>query len=196
MGTSTRSTSKPAVASATTSSRAPLRSGSVRVVPSHGRGRLAEQVLELAPGDPVGVDALEGDAGQSARLGLGDGAPVGLVEEVRLQREVHGAAGHVEGQLLWLEVVLEEGHREGQGDPAAETVARGRQPAVHGRAGQRSPAAVEPGHPEQAQDGPLLADRRRRPRARRSTRRPASRRARPVGRGRRTGVAGSVTLAG
>ena len=52
--------------------------------------RLAQQVLELTTGDPVGIDPLHGQAGQARGLCLGDGAAVRLTQEFRLEREVHG----------------------------------------------------------------------------------------------------------
>ena len=68
----------------------------------------------------------------------------------------------VERELLRVEVVLEQRHRERQRDPRPEAPRRRRLPAVDGRAGERSTVRIEPGDAEQAQDGPFLPDRRRR----------------------------------
>ena len=78
-------------------------------------------------------------------------------------------------QLLRLEVVLEEGHRERQGDAGTEAARIDGQPAVDDRAGQRPAAGVDTGHAEQPQDRPLLPDRGATPGAARA---PSRRRAR------------------
>ena len=128
--------------------------------------RLAEQRDELAASDPVGVDTIEGQRDEARRLGLGHRSPIRLAEQLGLQGEVDGAGCHVEGQLLRLDVVLEQGHRERQGDPATGRAGRTGRPAIDRRAGQRSAGAVEPRDPEQAQDRALLPERRGRPGAR------------------------------
>src|SRR6185312_15399391 len=72
-------------------------------------GRLPEEVYQFAPGDAVGVDALDGSVDHPARLFHGDLAAIRLTEELRLQREVDRARRDVEGQLLRIEVVLTHG---------------------------------------------------------------------------------------
>ncbi len=134
--------------------------------PEPGPRRLAEHVDRLAPDRPLGVDPFDREPGQPRRLDLRDRPPVALAQELGLEREVDRARRDVERQLLRLEVVFEQGHGERQGDPGRERARVAGQPAVDRRAGQRPPAGGEPGHPEQAQDRPLLADRRRRPRSR------------------------------
>ena len=118
---------------------------------------LAEQVQELAPRDPVRVHPLDGRAGQARRLGLGDGASIGFPEQLGLEGEVDRAGGDVHGELLWLQVVFEQRHREGQGHAAPETVVGTRQPAVDRPAGEWPAGAVQPVHPEQAQQRTLLS---------------------------------------
>jgi hypothetical protein len=80
------------------------------------------------------------------------------VQQVRLEREVDRARRDVERELLGIEVVFGHRHRERQGDAATETVARARQPAVDGSAGERPPGAVETRHAEQPEQRPLLAE--------------------------------------
>ena len=99
--------------------------------------RLAEQVEELAAGDPVAVHALDGGAGEAAGLGLGDRAAVGFAQQLGLEGQVDRSGGDVHRQLLRFQVVFEQRHRERQGDAAPEAVEGARQPAVDGRARQR-----------------------------------------------------------
>ena len=87
--------------------------------------RLTQQVLEFTPSDPIGVDPLQRSADQPRRLRLRHSPTVRLAQEFRLQGEVHGAAGHIQRQLLRLKVVFEEGHGERQRDAAAQPVTRG-----------------------------------------------------------------------
>ena len=123
--------------------------------------RLAEEVEELAPGGPIGVDAVDRDVDQPARLGHRDLAAVGLTQELRLEREVDGAGRHIERELLRFEVVLGQRHRERQRDPTAEAVMSAGQPAIDGGAGERSTRAVETGHAEEPQQRALLTERGR-----------------------------------
>ena len=123
--------------------------------------RLAEQVEQLAPGDPVGVDALDRDADQPLGLGDRDLAAIRLAQQLRLEGQVDRAGGDVERQLLGVEVVFGQRHRERQGDAAAEPVPGAGQPAVDRRAGQRPPRPIEPADAEQAQQRSLLAERGR-----------------------------------
>ena len=120
--------------------------------------RLAEHPDGLAPHRPLGVDPLDGGARQALRLGLGDDAPVGLAEQLALEREVDRPRRDVQRELLRLEVVFEQRHRERQGDPVPERARVAGQPAVDRRPGQRPSGGIEPAHPEQAQDRPFLAD--------------------------------------
>ena len=126
-------------------------------------GRLAEDVDRLATHGPLRVDPLDGRGGQASGLDLGDGAPVGLAQQLGLERQVDRARGDVERELLRLEVVLEQGHRERQGDARPEAVRVAGQPAIDRGTGQRPARRIEPADPEQAEDRPLLADRRRGP---------------------------------
>ena len=146
---------------------------------------LAEQVQELAASDAVAVHALDRGAGQAGRLGLGDRAAIGFAQQLGLEGEVDGART----RRPW---------------PAAAAPGRTRA-APSRRAGRRrrrdrrgrSRASGRPPHPPAAgPSGPGRSPRtgaaahapapgssrhgRGRPR-----RRPASRRARPVGRSRR-----------
>ena len=126
-------------------------------------GRLAEDVDRLATHGPLRVDPLDGGGRQAPGLDLGHGAPVGLAQQLRLEREVDRPRGDVQRELLRLEVVLEQGHRERQRDARPEAVRVAGQPAIDGGTGQRPARRIEPADPEQAQDRPLLADRRRGP---------------------------------
>ena len=146
-----------------TSSSAPSSSVSVIVDPDPRARRVAEQPGQLLPGDAVAVDPVERLARQPPRLGLGHRAPVRLAQELRLEREVDRARGDVERELLRVEVVLEQAHRERQRDPGAEALARPAHPAVDDGAGERPAVAVETGDAEEPQDRPLLAERRRGP---------------------------------
>ena len=71
-------------------------------------------------------------------LDLCDPAAIRLAEQLPLEPEVDRAGRDVEGQLLRLEVVLEQGHRKGQRDPGAETAGIAGEPAIDRRPGQRS----------------------------------------------------------
>ena len=62
--------------------------------------RLAEQVEQLAPGGPVGVDAVDRDVDQPAGLGHRDLAAVGLAQELRFEGKVDRAGRHIERELL------------------------------------------------------------------------------------------------
>ena len=123
----------------------------MRVVPSHGRGASPSSVLQLAAG--VRSASIRSMASPASRVASASAtrAAVGLAQELGLEREVDGAGRDVQGQLLRLEVVLEQGHRERQGDPAAEAVA-GRAAASDRR--RRRPAAGPSGR------APLTPNRR------------------------------------
>jgi hypothetical protein len=122
---------------------------------------LAEHVDRLATDGALRIDPLDRQPCQPRRLDLRDRPPVALAQELALEGQVDRARGDVERQLLRLEVVFEQGHRERQGDARREPARIGRQPAVDRRPRQRPPARVEPGDAEEAQDRPLLAGRRR-----------------------------------
>ena len=76
----------------------------------------------------LGVDPLDRRGGQPGGLDLGDGPPVRLAKEGRLERQVDGARRHVAGELLRLLVVFEQRHGERQGDPGRQRVSA-RRPA-------------------------------------------------------------------
>ena len=124
---------------------------------------LAEHPDGLAPDRPLGVDPLDRGAGETLRLGLGDDTPVVLAEQLAFEGEVDRPGRDVHRELVRLEVVLEERHRERQGDPVAERARVAGQPPVDRGARQRASGGIESVHAEQAQDRPLLADRRRGP---------------------------------
>ena len=132
-----------------------IRLGDRRAEP--GPAGLAEQVQELAPRDPVRVHPLDGRAGQAGRLGLGDGASIGFPEQLGLEGEVDRAGGDIHRELLRLQVVFEQRHREGQGHAAPESVVGTREPAVDRPAGKWPAVAVHAVHPEQAQQRTLLS---------------------------------------
>ena len=153
----------PAPTRPAASSSAASTSGSRSVDAEPRPGRIAEHVDRLATHGPLRVDPLDRGGRQAPGLHLGHRAPVGLAQQLRLEREVDRTRGDVQRELLRLEVVLEQGHRERQGDARPEAVRVAGQPAIDGGAGQRPARRVEPADPEQAQDRPLLADRRRGP---------------------------------
>ena len=155
--------SMPAPMRLAASSSAASTSGSRRVTPEPRPGRLAEHVDRLATHGPLRVDPLDRGGRQTPGLDLGHDAPVGLAKQLGLEREVDRPRGDVQRELLRLEVVLEQGHRERQGDARPEAVRVAGQPAVDRGPGQRAARRIEPADPEQAQDRPLLADRRRGP---------------------------------
>ena len=121
-------------------------------------GRVAEHRHGLVPNGSLGIDPLDRGRGQPARLDLGDGAPVGLPEERGLERQVDRAGCHVPGQLLWLLVVLEEGHRKREGDPGSQRVRVLCQPPIDHAPGERRTGRIEPVDAEQPQDRAFLAD--------------------------------------
>ena len=136
--------------------------------PDPRRGGLTEQVDDLAPGDPVGIDPVDRGRGPAA-------SPRPRPPRRRSGRRRRSDSRprstdpgrHVEGELLRVEVVLEEAHRERQGDAPAEAAPVAREPAIHGRTGERPAGRVEPGDPEQPEHRPFLTERGRRPRTRR-----------------------------
>ncbi len=105
--------------------------------------RLAEDPDRLAADGPLGIDPLDGSRHQSRRFRLGDDPPIVLAEQFALERQVDGARRDVDGELLRVEVVLEQGHREGQGDTRAEDARIRHEPSVDGRAGQRTSGRIE-----------------------------------------------------
>ncbi len=132
------------------------------VVPSHGRG--ASPSRSSSSRRATRSASMRSTAMSASRRASASARPatVGLAQQLGLEGEVDGARRDVERELLRVEVVLEQGHRERQGDAAAQPVPGARQPAVDGRAGQRPAGPVETRHAEQAQQRALLAERGRR----------------------------------
>ena len=126
-------------------------------MPSHGRRASPSRSRSSRRATRSAVHPLDRRAGQAGRLGLGDGASIGFPEQLGLEGEVDRAGCDVHGELLWLQVVFEQRHREGQGHAAAETVVGTREPAVDRPAGEWPAVAVQAVHPEQAQQRTLLS---------------------------------------
>ncbi len=121
--------------------------------------RVPEHRQQLAASRPVRVHAVHRGAGQRRRVGHRDRAPVGLREQLRLEPEVHVPCRDRQRELLRGEVVLGQGHRERQRDPAAEAARVRGEVAVDDLGRERTAVAVEPADAEQPQDRPLLPDR-------------------------------------
>ena len=143
--------SMPAPMRLAASSSAASTSGSRSVTPEPRPGRLAEHVDRLATHGPLCVDPLDRGGRQAPGLDLGHGAPVGLAKQLGLEREVDRSRGDVQRELLRLEVVLEQGHRERQGDPVPRPCGS--------PASQRSIVAPASGRPDAS--SPLTPNRRR-----------------------------------
>ena len=97
-----------------------------------------------------------GRVDQPSRLRHGGRPAIRLAQELGLERQVDGTGRDIEGELLRLEVVLRQGHRERERDPAAESVCGAGEPAIDCSAGKRTPGSVQARHAEQAQQCPLL----------------------------------------
>ena len=151
--------------------------------------RVAQQAGQLLSRDPVAVDPVERLARQPPCLGLGHGAPVRLEEELRLEGQVDRPAGDVEREMLRVEVVLEQAHREGQRDPRAQALARPAHPAVHDGAGQLAGRRGRGRRPRTGAGPPAPG----RARSRRGRSHRACRRATSPGRGARRAVPGPTS---
>ena len=112
---------------------------------------LAEHADGLAPHRPLGIDPLDRGAGEPLRLGLGDDPPVGLAEQLALEREVDRARRDVHRELC------------GSRSYSSRAIANGRAmplPSAPGSpASQRSTVAPASGRP--AASSPLTPNRRR-----------------------------------
>ncbi len=93
---------------------------------------------------------------------LGERAPIRFVEQVGLEAEVDRTRGDIERKLLWIDVVLDETHRERQKDPAREPPTAARHVAVDGRPREGPVGGVEATDPEHPEKGSLASDGRRR----------------------------------
>ena len=160
IGTSTRIRSMPAAIRLAASSSAASTSGSRRVTPSHGRS--ASPSIPIVSRRTVRWASMRSIAAVASRWASASATQtlVALAEQFCLEREVDRARRDVHRELPRFEVVLEQRHRERQRDAVAEGTRVSLQPAIDGRARQRPAGRVQAGHPEQAQDRPLLADRR------------------------------------
>ena len=123
----------------------------------------AQHPDRLAPDGALGVDPFDGGRRQPRRLDLGDRPAIAFAQQLALEGQVDRARCHVQRELLRLEVVLEEGHREWQRDAGAQSARVRSQPTIDRRPGERPAGRIQPVDPEQAQDRPLLPDRRGRP---------------------------------
>ena len=127
-------------------------------------GRVAEDAQQFQPGGPVRVEPLQRPRRDSARLGLGSRAAIGLGQQLRLEREVDRAVRDVEGQLLGRDVVLAERDRERQGNARGESVARPADVPLDDGRGERHPVVVQAADAEEAQEGAFAGGRRGRAR--------------------------------
>ncbi len=138
-----------------------------RPVPTHGRGGSPRSREQLPAGGPVGVHAVHARPGRGrwrrpsrSRGGRSRRAAPPPARDRRCRPRPPCASS-------WgPQVVLGHRHRERERDPAAEAARVRAQVAVDDLGGQRAAVAVEAGDAEQAQDRPLLADRRGRGRGR------------------------------
>jgi hypothetical protein len=123
--------------------------------------RVAEHREQLAARGPIRVDPLDRRVREAPGFLLRDRATIGLPKQLGFEAQIDRARGDVERETLRREVVLDEGHRERHDDPATEPAATAAEVAIDRRPCKRPALHVETADPEQPQERPLSADRRR-----------------------------------
>ena len=122
-----------------------------------GSLRVADQVEQLEPSRPIGVDSLEPSGGQPPGGLLGSRAPARIAQDLGLERQVDRSGCDVERELLCGQVVFDQRGCERQRHPSRQPVQPVADEALDDLRGKRPAGPIDAGHPEHPQHRSFLA---------------------------------------
>ena len=136
--------------------------------------RVAQDVEELAPGDPIRGDPVEGGRGEAgASASAAARRPASRRTSASSPRSI-GPVGDLEGERLGAHLVLEEGRGERQRDPARQAAGAAGKVAIHDFPGQGPAGRSSPLTPKRRRNARSWRQRRRDPGPRLPGARPGS----------------------